>query len=82
MRYPLPYSDLKSLSEAERKRFLNKRTPIEFSHTLTDQMGGLTTLGFVIDGFFTRTIGVGKSPSIVSFLSSLLSRLRLLGSGL
>ena len=52
VKYTLPYSDLTSLSESERQRYINEETPLEFSHTLTDQIGGQVEAGFVISGFY------------------------------
>lgn len=52
MVYPLPYADHTSLSDAEKARFLRPEEPLEFSHTLTAQIGGLLEQGFVLTGFF------------------------------
>ncbi len=52
LRYPQPYSDLVSLDETEKQRFLRKETPLEYGHSLTDQIGGLIDVGFSITGFF------------------------------
>jgi SAM-dependent methyltransferase len=51
MQYPLPYSDNTSLPAAVRERFLHPGEPREFSHTLTDIIGGLLDAGFVMDRF-------------------------------
>jgi SAM-dependent methyltransferase len=45
-RYPLPFSSL-DLPEAERARFYGDG-PVEFSHTLTGQIGGQLAAGFVL----------------------------------
>ena len=50
--YSLPYSDLASLSEEERQRFIANAEPLEFSHTLEDQIGGQLDAGFVLTGFY------------------------------
>ena len=52
MRYALPYADVTSLSEEERRRELDSGEPLEFSHTLDDQIGGQIEAGFVIVGFY------------------------------
>jgi SAM-dependent methyltransferase len=52
VRHSLPYSDLESLTEAERKEMLAKNEPFEFSHTLDEQIGGQIEAGFLIAGFF------------------------------
>jgi SAM-dependent methyltransferase len=51
VKYRLPYSDLTSLSEEERiRRF--KDEPLEFSHTLEEQIGGQVEAGFHLIGFY------------------------------
>jgi SAM-dependent methyltransferase len=51
-RHRLPYSDLESLTEEERGRSFGKGEPLEFSHTLEDQLDGQLEAGFVITGFY------------------------------
>lgn len=52
VKYSLPYSDLKNLTEEERKVYTDKNEPLEFGHTLDQQIGGQIKAGFVITGFF------------------------------
>jgi SAM-dependent methyltransferase len=52
VRHSLPYSDLESLSEEERQHFAEEGQPLEFSHTMEDQIGGQIDAGFVITGFY------------------------------
>jgi SAM-dependent methyltransferase len=52
VRHKLPYSDLTSLSEDERALYLDDLQPLEFGHTLTDQLGGQLDAGFVLTGFY------------------------------
>ncbi|GIV69224.1 class I SAM-dependent methyltransferase [Caldilinea sp.] len=52
VRHRLPYSDLTSLSEAERSVYIAEGQPLEFGHTLTDQIGGQLDAGFVLTGFY------------------------------
>ncbi|RME43693.1 MAG: hypothetical protein D6791_14870 [Chloroflexi bacterium] len=59
VRYPLPYSDLTSPPEEERKRILASGRPLEFSHTLEDQIGGQLEAGFLITGFYEDTYEKG-----------------------
>lgn len=47
----LPYSDL-NISEAERNKILQSGRPLEFSHTLEEQIGGQIAEGFVVTGFY------------------------------
>jgi SAM-dependent methyltransferase len=48
----LPYSDLVSLTEEERQRYVEQGEPLEFSHTLEDQIGGQLDAGFLLAGFY------------------------------
>jgi len=50
--YSLPYSDAASLSPEKLEEFKKNGTPLEFSHTLTDQIGGQCEAGFRIIGFY------------------------------
>jgi SAM-dependent methyltransferase len=51
VKYELPYAAT-SLSEEEMKQKLDRGEPLEFSHTLEDQIGGQTEAGFLISGFY------------------------------
>lgn len=48
LRWSLPYSDLTSISPEEREEKYGKDSPLEFSHTFTDQIGGQLAAGFLI----------------------------------
>ena len=52
VRHPLPYADATSLSEEERERLIDRGEPLEFSHTLEDQIGGQVEAGFLISGLY------------------------------
>jgi SAM-dependent methyltransferase len=52
VRHALPYADATSLGEEEVKRKIGRGEPLEFSHTLDDQIGGQIEAGFVIAGFY------------------------------
>lgn len=52
IKYALPYSDLESLTEAERIALYGDGATVEFGHTLEDQIGGQIDAGFVITGFY------------------------------
>jgi SAM-dependent methyltransferase len=51
VRHRLPYSDLTHLTPEERERLWGADAPLEFSHTLTEQIGGQLAAGFVVTGF-------------------------------
>jgi SAM-dependent methyltransferase len=52
VRYALPYSDATSRSQEELGRQMERREPLEFSHTLEEQVGGQTEAGFLLSGFY------------------------------
>lgn len=52
VKYSIPYSDMIHASDERKKWFAEKNYPLEFGHTLEDQIGGQLKAGFVISGFF------------------------------
>jgi SAM-dependent methyltransferase len=48
----IPYSDIESLSEQDRAKLAEQDAPLEFGHTLDDQIGGQLAAGFVLTGFY------------------------------
>jgi SAM-dependent methyltransferase len=52
VRNKLPYSDTGSLSETELAARIGKGEPLEYSHTLEEQIGGQIAAGFSITGFY------------------------------
>ncbi|WP_425129670.1 class I SAM-dependent methyltransferase [Burkholderia seminalis] len=50
-RYPIPYSDVTSITYEERIQLYGELAPLEFGHTLTDQIGGQLDAGFAITHF-------------------------------
>jgi SAM-dependent methyltransferase len=52
VRHAIPYSDLASLTDDERRRYTDKGEPLVYGHTLDDLIGGQLAAGFVLAGFF------------------------------
>jgi SAM-dependent methyltransferase len=52
VRWSIPYSDLESLTETQFKEYEEKGFPLEWSHTLQDQIGGQIDAGFLLAGFY------------------------------
>jgi len=48
----LPYSDIQDLPEAELKRLMADDVPFEYSHSLTDQLGGQLDAGFYLTALY------------------------------
>jgi SAM-dependent methyltransferase len=70
VRHTLPYSDLESLTEDERRQLIERNEPLEFGHTLEDQLGGQTAAGFWITAFYEdrhRTLPVARyTPTYIA----------------
>ncbi len=47
----IPYSDLDSLTEQEREKYI-KNGPLSFGHSLEDLIGGQIKAGFILTGFY------------------------------
>ena len=52
VRFALPYSDLTSLPPEELAQRLAQDEPLEFGHSLADQIGGQLDAGFVLTGLY------------------------------
>jgi SAM-dependent methyltransferase len=52
VKYRLPYSDLESLNDEGREKVLGAGRPLEFSHTLEDQIGGQLDAGFRLTALY------------------------------
>jgi SAM-dependent methyltransferase len=48
----LPYSDLQSFTAEELKKRMEEKVPLEFSHTMNDQIAGQLEAGFLLAGFY------------------------------
>jgi SAM-dependent methyltransferase len=52
VRYTLPYCDLEDALPELRRRYIENGEPLEFSHSLEDQIGGQADAGFLIAGLY------------------------------
>jgi len=73
VKYALPYSDLTSLTPAERKRHIETETPLEFSHTLEDQIGGQLEAGFLLTGFYEDAYGEEENDPLTSYMPTFIA---------
>lgn len=62
LRYAIPYSDLTSLTEDERRRYTDKGEPLAFGHTLEDQLGGQLRAGFVLTDLYEDRWDAERGP--------------------
>jgi SAM-dependent methyltransferase len=63
LKHAIPYSDLTSLSDEERRRYTDPGEPLAFGHSLEDQIGGQCDAGFVIAGFYGDRRAEGDAVS-------------------
>ncbi len=52
VKFKIPYSDLECLSQEQLLKGKEKGLPLEFGHSLSDQIGGQLQAGFIISGFY------------------------------
>jgi SAM-dependent methyltransferase len=52
VRHAIPYSDLTSIDDAERRRYTDEGEALLFGHTLADQIGGQLDAGFVLTALY------------------------------
>ncbi len=71
VRYSIPYSDLTSLSEERRQYYIDRNEPMQFGHSLQDQIGGQLAAGFVlVDCFEDRREGVALDRHLATFMAT------------
>lgn len=74
VRYRLPYSDLTSLGPDELKRIaVDPVRPVEFGHTLSDQIGGQLEAGFLLTGFFEDGYADSGTDPLSKFMESFIA---------
>jgi len=73
VKYSLPYSDLSSLTAEERQRYFESGEPLEFSHTLEDQIGGQLDAGFQLTAFFEDAYGEEENDLLTKYMSTFIA---------
>lgn len=74
VRHAIPYSDLDDLSDADRQRLiLEEMQPLEFAHTLADQIGGQLDAGFVLTAFFEDGYPPSNSDPISRYMNTFIA---------
>ena len=68
VKYSIPYSDINDLPEAEKKQRLEQGEPMEFSHTLNDQIGGQLAAGFIITGFYEDRTPPSQNEPLTTYM--------------
>jgi len=70
VRYRIPYSDICDLPEEEKKHRLEQGEPMEFSHTLDDQIGGQLAAGFIITGFYEDRTPPSETEPLTMYMAN------------
>ena len=69
----IPFSDVDTLTDEEKARFIQEGEPFEFGHTLEDQIAGQLEAGFVLTGFYEDSCPAGAdelSEHIATFIAT------------
>ncbi|MCH2183126.1 MAG: class I SAM-dependent methyltransferase [Mariniblastus sp.] len=77
VKHQIPYSDLRDLPDEDRQKLIDANEPMEFGHTLTDQIGGQIDAGFVISGLYEDNWQIQEeplSPYLDSFMATRATR--------
>lgn len=72
-KYKLPYSDLTSLTDEERKIYTDANEPLCFGHTLEDQIGGQLKAGFKLVDLFEDNWGAGADVESAGALNQFMN---------
>ena len=73
IKYGLPYSDLTSLTGEERQQYIETGTPLEFSHTLEDQIGGQLDAGFLLTGLFEDAYPEDENDLLTNYMPTFIA---------
>ncbi|MBN2047656.1 MAG: class I SAM-dependent methyltransferase [Anaerolineaceae bacterium] len=50
--HKLPYNDLEDATDEELAKYVEEKTPLEFSHSLEELIGGQMKAGFILTGYY------------------------------
>lgn len=73
VRYPIPYSDLDYLDQPHIRKIIAAGEPVEFGHTLEDQIGGQLNAGFVMTGFYEDRYDEATGDPISQFMATFIA---------
>ncbi|QDV70514.1 Ubiquinone biosynthesis O-methyltransferase [Rosistilla carotiformis] len=73
VRYPLPYSDLDHLDEVHIQEAIDAEKPLEFGHTLEDQIGGQLRAGLMLTGFYEDRFPKTDNDPLSDFLDTFIA---------
>jgi len=73
VRHKLPFSDLDDLEADELEKIRQAGQPLEFSHTLTDQIAGQLEAGFVLTGFYEDDFGPDIGDTLSEYVPTMMA---------
>jgi SAM-dependent methyltransferase len=73
VKHKLPYSDVESLSAEQEHEYRAKGWPLEFSHTLEDQLGGQLDAGFVLTGLYEDWWGPEETDPLAKYMPTFIA---------
>lgn len=74
VRHRIPYSDLTDLDDATLRRlYLDRVQPVEFGHTLADQIGGQRDAGFVLTAMYEDHFDDAEGDLLSRYIDSFLA---------
>jgi SAM-dependent methyltransferase len=73
VRYSIPYSDLEHLNEQHIQALLNTGAPLEFGHTLEDQIGGQLIAGLMLTGLYEDKYPREENDPISRYLATFIA---------
>lgn len=73
VRHTLPYSDLDHLDEEHIREAINTGKPLEFGHTLEDQIGGQLRAGFILTGLYEDRFAESDNDPLSAFLDTFIA---------
>jgi SAM-dependent methyltransferase len=74
VRYRIPYSDLTDLADSDlRDRILQPLAPLEFAHTLEDQIGGQLDAGFLLTSLYEDRYPEGAGDILSQYMHTFLA---------
>jgi SAM-dependent methyltransferase len=74
VRHSIPYSDLIGLSDGDRRRLvLDQMQPLEFGHTLADQIDGQLDAGLLLSGFYEDRFSEHEQDPLSRYLDTFIA---------
>jgi len=73
VRYTLPYSDLDHRNDKHIEDLINAGKPLEFGHTLEDQIGGQLNAGFLLTGFYEDRYPESDNDPLSKYLDTFIA---------